>query len=139
MTFVVDNSVAISWCFQDEHTPDLVTLLRRLLVERAMAPMLWPLEALNVLMVSERKRRIDRVGRHRLTAFLRGLPIDIDDETAHYAWRDTQALMERHGLTSYDAAYLELALRTGLSLATLDQDLARAARAEQVHCALDGS
>lgn len=127
MSFVVDNSVALAWCFQDEQTVGVMSILDRVTVSGAMAPQLWPMEALNGLLMAERRGRIDRDTRQRLTGFLAALPIVIDGETANRAWTSTARLAEQHRLTSYDAAYLELAMRRGAPLATRDADLIAAA------------
>lgn len=94
---------------------------------RALAPGLWPLEALNGLLVAERRGRLDTSRRQRLAGFLRALPISLDDETASQAWTATMGLAERFALSAYDAAYLELAQRHSLPLATLDGNLRGAA------------
>jgi predicted nucleic acid-binding protein len=132
LSFVLDNSVALAWCFEDEQTPAISALLDRLVETGASAPMLWPLEALNGLLVAERRRRIDATARAEFAAFLRELPIRIDAQTVDQAWGATATLAEQFGLTVYDAAYLELAQRRQLPLATLDQDLRRAASAVAV-------
>jgi predicted nucleic acid-binding protein len=128
VTFVIDNSVALSWCFEDERTPQTTALLDRVTRTGAVAPLLWPLEALNALLMAERRRRFDAAKRRVFADFLRELPIAIDSETAVQAWDAIAGLAERFGLTSYDAAYLELAQRRGLPLATLDRDLQAAAK-----------
>ncbi len=127
MSFVVDNSVALAWCFEDEQTEAIMSVLDRVCDEGANAPQLWPIEALNGLLMAERRKRIDSVLRRRLTGFLQALPIEIDTETAGLTWTEIAELAERHRLTSYDATYLELALRLGLPLATTDKALAAAA------------
>lgn len=129
MSFVLDNSIALAWCFEDEQTGPVMNLLDRITETGAFAPSLWPLEALNGLLVAERKKLIQAGMRHRYADFLRDLPIRVDAETADKAWTATVELAERHRLSLYDAAYLELALRRNLPLATLDQDLAKAAKA----------
>ncbi len=129
MSFVVDNSVALAWCFEDEHIQPIMDLLDRVAETGAIAPSLWPLEALNGLPMAERRRRLDTKRRQRLAGFLRGLPVTLDAETADQAWTATARLAERYRLTLYDAAYLELAQRRKLPLATLDQDLIRAEKA----------
>ncbi|MDB5424723.1 MAG: hypothetical protein JWQ29_2139 [Phenylobacterium sp.] len=128
MTFVIDNSVALAWCFEDEQTAGILALLDRVIDTGAVAPQLWPLEAVNGLLTAERRGRIDRTARQRLGGFLADLPIQIDDETAGRMWSATAPLAERHGLTAYDATYLELATRLGLPLATSDTALIAAAR-----------
>jgi predicted nucleic acid-binding protein len=129
VSFVVDNSVALAWCFEDEQTQPVMDLLDRVAQTGAVAPSLWPLEALNGLLMAERKKRLDGKRRQRLAGFLRGLPVTLDPETADQAWTATARLAERYRLTLYDAAYLELAQRRKLPLATLDQDLIKAGKA----------
>jgi predicted nucleic acid-binding protein len=128
VSFVVDNSVALAWCFEDEHTAPVMALLDRVAERGAFAPSLWPLEALNGLLTAERKKRLDARRRHRLAGFLRALPITVDQETADQAWTATIRLAERYRLSVYDAAYLELAQRRKLPLATLDHELIKAAK-----------
>lgn len=128
MSFVVDNSIALAWCFEDEQTEAVMGLLDRVAEAGAVAPQLWPIEALNGLLTAERRSRINITVRRRLAGFLRELPISIDTETADQGWIATAQLAEQHRLTAYDAAYLELALRRGLPLATNDKQLAAAAQ-----------
>jgi predicted nucleic acid-binding protein len=129
VSFVLDNSVALTWCFEDERTPATTALLEQIGEAGALAPILWPLEALNGLLVAERRGRLDAPRRRLLAGFLSALPIRLDDETASQVWTATMRLAERFALSSYDAAYLELAQRRRLPLATLDQDLRAAAAA----------
>ena len=129
MSFVVDTSITLAWCFEDERTQPITDLLYRLGQTGALAPFLWPLEVLNGLLMAERRRRVDSRKRQRLGGFIRALPVTLDTETADQAWTATLRLAERHRLTVYDAAYLELAQRRKLPLATLDEDLVKAARA----------
>lgn len=123
MNFVLDSSVALTWCFEDERTTVTDALLERVTEAGAVAPMLWPLEILNGLAVAERRGRLDAQRRQRMTTLLHALPIAIDSETVRYAWQLTSHLAERFRLTVYDATYLELAQRMNLPLATLDQEL----------------
>jgi predicted nucleic acid-binding protein len=129
VTFVLDNSIALTWCFEDERTSATTALLDRVGEAGALAPGLWPLEALNGLLVAERRGRLDSARRQRLAGFLHALPIRLDNETASQAWTTTVDLAERFALSAYDAAYLELAQRRGLPLATVDRDLRAAAYA----------
>ncbi len=138
MSFVVDASIALAWCFSDEQTDGLQTLLDRLISDGGLAPQLWALEALNGLLIAERRGRIDAPTRRRFAAYLSDLPIQIDDETAARSWTAVAAVAERHGLSAYDAAYLELAMRTSLPLATLDGALLVAATAERVELLATG-
>ncbi len=94
-----------------------------------MAPAIWPLEVLNGLTMAERRGRLDSARRHQLAGFYVTCPSLLMSETAEQAWTATMRLSERHRLTLYDAAYLELAQRLELSLATLDQELRSAAKA----------
>lgn len=128
MSFVIDNSVALAWCFEDEQTAEIMALLDRVAEAGAIAPQLWPIEALNGLLTAERRGRIDRETRRRLGGFLQDLPISIDEDMASRAWTRTADLAEQHRLTAYDAAYLELALRLGSPLATRDAALIAAAK-----------
>lgn len=129
MTFVVDSSVALSWCFEDERTPATTALLERVGEAGAFVPQHWPAEVLNGLMMAERRRRIDADRRRRLAGFLADLPLAIDADTNAQLWRETQRLAETFRLTVHDAIYLELARRQHLALASLDRDLCDAAAA----------
>jgi predicted nucleic acid-binding protein len=129
LSFVLDNSVALAWCFEDQQTPAVMDLLDRVTETGASAPLLWPLEALNALLAAERRRRLDAAQRAALAGFLRDLPITLDPDTADRGWEATVRLAERHRLSVYDAAYLELAERRRLPLATRDEALRRAADA----------
>lgn len=129
MSFVLDSSVSLTWCFDDERTDATDTLLERVVESGADAPALWPLEVLNALTMAERRNRIDAERRQRLAGFLCDLPVAIDEETASQAWTVTAQLAARFRLSVYDAAYLDMAQRRGLPLATLDQELRAAAAA----------
>ena len=85
MSLVVDSSVALTWCSEDERTPATLALLDRVAQAGATAPALWPLEVLNALAMAERGKRLTAVQRHHLTGFLRDLPITLDPETAAQA------------------------------------------------------
>ena len=137
MSFVLDNSVALAWCFEDEQTPAIMALLDRVVATGAMAPLLWPLEALNGLLVAERRRRLEPAKRAELAGLLHALPIKLDDETADKSWEDTLRLAERFTLSVYDATYLELAQRRRLPLASMDRALRSAAAALGVEVLLD--
>lgn len=128
MSFVLDNSVALAWCFEDEQTSGIMALLDRVADQGAVAPQLWPIEALNGLLTAERRGRIAGDVRRSLAGFLHELPIRIDEETANNLWTATAQLAATHGLTAYDATYLELALRLRLPLATRDAAMVSAAR-----------
>ena len=130
--FVLDASVTFAWCFVDEASAAADRLLDRVQREGAYVPALWPVEVANVLLVSERRGRIDPTSSMRFIDLLARLPISIDDETTGRALGDTLDLARERKLTVYDAAYLELARRRGLPLATRDTALRAAARATRV-------
>ena len=129
MSFVLDRSVTLSWCFEGERLEATDALLTQVVESGAGAPSLWSLEILNALSMAERRRRIDADRRQRLCGFLHDLPVNIDVETASRAWAATSQLAARFKLTLYDADYLELAQRLNLPLATLDKELRVAGRA----------
>jgi predicted nucleic acid-binding protein len=129
LTFVLDASVAIAWCFVDEQTPAVMALLDQVTETGAIAPVLWPIEVTNVLAVSLRRKRIDATEFGDLAAFLRMVPVALDAETTARVWTDAATLANRFGISVYDATYLELARRRGLPLATLDRPLRVAAAA----------
>jgi len=132
MSFVLDSSATLAWIYADEATSSIQQVFERLIATGAWVPGLWRLEVANVLEMGVRKGRHSAEFRDETLADLELLPIHIDPETDHRAWRETLRLAERHRLTLYDAAYLELARRRSLALATLDRDLRKAARAEVV-------
>jgi predicted nucleic acid-binding protein len=97
-----------------------------------VVPGIWHLEVANVLLLQVRHKKLPAKERDAVLADIARLRIAVDDRTDEFAWTITPRLAEKHGLSAYDAAYLELALRHGLALATLDKDLAKAAAAERV-------
>ena len=126
---VVDASVVVAWLFDDEDEPRADRVLERLEGDGALAPQLWHLETRNSLLVAERRGRLSAGGvKERLDA-LKGLPIRTDEEPDLQSAFD---LARAHGLSFYDALYLELAKRESAELATLDGALGRAAVAEGV-------
>lgn len=127
--FVLDCSVTMAWCFDDEATPYTNGVRDSLADTRAVVPTLWPVEVANVAIVGERRKRLDEARSARFLALLSGLPIEVDGETAARAWTDTMHLARAHNLSVYDATYLELAIRLGLPLACLDGKLKTAAQA----------
>jgi predicted nucleic acid-binding protein len=126
--FVLDCSVALTWCFVDEATPATEKLLERLRRESAIVPSLWQLEVANILGISICKGRISQENAAKFMATLGRLPIATDGETAARALTDTFALAVAHKLTAYDAAYLELAQRLDIPLASNDAELCKAAK-----------
>ena len=121
---VLDCSATLPWIFASEATPATDHLLDKLSAgAKAWVPNLWHLELGNVLLGAQRRGRIDRAGIEKFFSSLAVYDIEVDSETTTLAWSKTFALGERFGLTMYDAAYLELALRRGLPLASLDTQL----------------
>jgi predicted nucleic acid-binding protein len=125
--FVLDNSIVMAWSFEDESDEYADAVLDRLATTSAVVPALWPLEVANALLMGERRKRSTEAETIKWTAILASLPIVIDGETNAHAWSDTLSLARGHNLTAYDAAYLELAIRRGLPLATIDRKLKLAA------------
>ena len=128
---VLDASFVIAWAYK-EAPPELDSLMRQVVEDVACVPVHWLLEITNTLAISERRGKLLSGQRQEILKTIKLLPIQTDDETWLHGWDAIPALAERFGLTTYDAAYLELALRLDAPLATLDQDLARAARAAKV-------
>jgi len=129
VSLVLDASFALSWYFEDERTPVADALLDRVADQGATVPGLWRLEIANGLRTAIRHNRIDHGFRDRAIAQLARLPIAVDPDTDRYAWTTTLQLADRFVLTPYDAAYVELAQRLVLPLATLDDPLRAAATA----------
>ncbi|MGZ3470566.1 MAG: type II toxin-antitoxin system VapC family toxin [Isosphaeraceae bacterium] len=127
--FVLDGSVTMVWGFEDEADEYAEAILERMPDLQAHVPSLWPLEVANALLVGERRRRITSAETARFLAILGAFPITVDEQTVAHAWTDTMHLARAHNLSSYDAAYLELAIRLGLPLAALDGKLKTAAGA----------
>jgi predicted nucleic acid-binding protein len=134
--FVVDCSIAMTWLFHDEATPKTAALLNRLATETALVPTCWFIEITNVLAMAERKGRITPTQSDAFIADLCKLGIERDDEAADRAFTHLLALCRTHRLTSYDAIYLDLAIRRSLPLATLDEDLRKTAK--KLHVGLLG-
>ncbi len=128
MSLVLDSSAALAWIFGDETTEAIRDLFDQVAESGAVVPALWRLEVANSLTVAVRRGRIDASFRRAALADLALLDITADKSTDDHAWTETLELADRFGLTLYDAAYLELAQRRALPLATLDDDLRAAAR-----------
>jgi len=125
--FVVDNSVVIGWCFADEGDGYAESVLDSLTSGRAYVPAVWPLEVGNVLLSAERRGRLSRAAAVRFMALLGDLPISVEQETPERMLKEIVSLAREHDLSTYDASYLDLAMRLGLPLATRDASLIRAA------------
>jgi predicted nucleic acid-binding protein len=133
--FVLDASIAISWCFPSDPTENTAysrAILELLETADAVVPEIWPFEIANGIFVSFcRRKRIDEDQVRRYVDLISSLPIRVDRRS----WRETlslESLARKHNLAAYDIAYLELAKRQSLSLATTDEGLIKAAQAEGV-------
>ena len=132
---VLDASVTLSWCFPDEQTPSALGVLDLLKAgDQALVPAFWCSEVLNSLLVGERKGRISADQTRAFLEDLRALRPTLDDASLERVFEDTQALCRQHGLASYDALYVELAMRSASPLATLDKNQRDAALAVGVTC-----
>ena len=132
MSFVLDASVTIAWFHKDEGTAATDELLARAPISGIWVPAHWPVEVANAFQQGVRRGRMTMDHRNAALASLASLPVAVDPDTAIHAWARTLDLSTRFRLTVYDAAYLELAMRRGLPLATLDRDLRAAASAAGV-------
>ena len=132
MSLVLDSSAALAWVFSDEAAPEMDVVFDQVAERGAVVPSLWILEIANALTVAVRRERITRNERDDALADLVALDVSIDPETEQHAWKATLQLADRHGLSVYDASYLELAQRKRLPLVTLDHALVRAAEAASV-------
>jgi predicted nucleic acid-binding protein len=125
--FVIDNSVVMAWCFEDEASAYADAVLESLEDGEAVVPAIWPLEAGNVLLVAERRRRLDKAGAVRFLELVTGLPLTVEQESPERMLTDILALAREQRLSAYDASYLDLAMRRGLPIATQDKALRKAA------------
>jgi len=130
--FVIDNSVVMTWCFKDEASQYADLILDRLEDSDGFVPSIWPLEVCNVLLVAERKKRIGEADSARFIALLSELPIIVEQEPPERMIKEIFALARKHKLSSYYASYLDLAMRKGLPIATLDRNLIAAAKRSNV-------
>lgn len=125
---VLDASAALTWCFIDEHSDFGERLLDAVQQGGALVPALWHTEVANLLLASLRHGRLDAAELDHLRTVFDRLPVQTEVLGPEQVRQGVLSLAQRHGLTVYDAAYLDLAQRRGLPLATLDTDLQRAAR-----------
>jgi predicted nucleic acid-binding protein len=128
-SFVIDASMAMAWCFQDEATPSTKRLLERMGNETAAVPAWWYLEITNVLALAERRKRITPAKVAQFIALVESFDLEVDDQAPSRAFAHLLPLCRNHELTSYDAVYLDLVLRLQLPLASVDDDLRAAAKA----------
>jgi predicted nucleic acid-binding protein len=129
---VIDASVALAWCFPDEASDYADGALLALEDRTAMVPAIWSLEIANALLVGERRKRIRQPEVRRFVELLRGLSIVEDGQPFADAVSNILPLAREYDLSAYDAAYLDVAVRRGAPLATLDAALQKAARAAGV-------
>ena len=129
---VADASLTAAWCFEDEETEYARDVLRRAQDISFFVPAIWPLEMINVLLVNERRKRITVTETMTAIALFEELAMQVDRPSTMQPFDATLLLARTHGLSSYDASYLELALRKGLPIATLDNRLRGAANAAGV-------
>lgn len=126
-TLIIDCSITMSWCFADEANEESARIQDRLVAEAALVPAHWYLEVANVLAMAEKRKRISTADSTHFLQLLGMLDIQFDHSFADRAFDLLLPLCRAHNLTSYDAAYLDLAMQRQLPLASLDDDLRRAA------------
>ena len=129
---MIDASVALAWCFPDEQAADALGVLDELRQRKGMVPGLWPLEIANAILAGERRQRLLAADVLRFVELLSGLSLSVDTLTTQRSIGAVLPLARATGLSAYDASYLELAMREGCTLATLDDKLRKAARASGV-------
>jgi predicted nucleic acid-binding protein len=127
MAFVLDGSMTMTWCFEDERTDATQAVLSRLATESAHMPWIWPFEIANTMLIGERRGRLTQAQSASFVTRLEGLAIVFEDDQPLRLLGAAVALGRVQNLSGYDATYLELALRLGLPLATLDARLRDAA------------
>lgn len=130
--FVVDNSVVMAWCFADELEDYADQVLGKLESAEALVPSIWPLEVGNVLLVAERRKRLTEADSMRFLSLLSELPITVEQEAPDRMMKEIVALAREYSLSTYDASYLDLAMKRGLPIATQDKTLLKAARKSNV-------
>lgn len=130
--FVVDNSVVVSWFFKDEINAYTRSIRANLDEAQAIVPAIWPLELSNVLLVGERRKRLTEADVSHVLSIIESLPIFVDPEPPERVWTVILRLARDLGLSTYDASYLDLAMRTGMPIATVDKALKKAANKVKV-------
>lgn len=131
--FVIDNSIVMSWCFADDESTYADMVLTGMESFEAIVPAIWPLEVSNVLLVAERRKLLSEADSVRFLELLHNLPITVIQEPPERMCREIVALARVHKLSTYDASYLDLAMRKGLPVATLDTALQEGAKKCKVH------
>jgi predicted nucleic acid-binding protein len=132
LAFVLDASVTVAWCFEDEASEYTESVLDLLRGTEAVVPTIWTLEVANALLVAERRGRLSDAEATRFLEVLDNLSVRVDAGSGPAGIARVLPIARSYGLSAYDAAYLELAMRLGLSLATLDEALKRASTAADV-------
>jgi predicted nucleic acid-binding protein len=127
LAFVIDASVALAWCFEDETNVFADKVLERLVDSAGVVPLIWPLEVGNALIGAERRGRLSQAESERFLELLRQLPIRIESSSLTRMFGEVITLAREQNLSTYDAIYLDLAMRSGLPLVTLDEALHQAA------------
>lgn len=133
MPFVLDSSVALAWVLPDERSAPIDQLADKLATDHAIVPAMWPFEILNALSTATRRARISSNHLHGLLGELARLPVEIEQVTMSGQPEAIGSLAARHGLTSYDAAYVELAKRRNMPLATMDKRLRDVCLTERIN------
>lgn len=123
--FVLDCSVTMAWCFQDETSEYTEAVLESLETSNAIVPLIWQLEVSNVLLMAQNRKRINDNGIFHFLSLLEGLPITVD--SSELTMKDTILLSQKYQLTAYDASYLNMCLYHNIPMATLDKKLEKAA------------
>lgn len=131
MRFVIDSSVTIAWCLKDERNAYARKVETAAIDGAAIAPALWPFEVANALAMAERRARISPVEREQVLEMLAAMGVSVEAPPSTVP-RELVSLTQRWGLTAYDAAYLQLAIAQDVPLATIDAELAKAAKANRV-------
>ncbi len=130
--FVLDCSVAVSWCFEDEyskHAEEILTLLSSM---KAIVPSIWPLEVSNVLCMSERHKRINNEKCNKFLDILSSLPIELDMGHTSMFNKRIISITNNQQISAHDASYIELALRYNIPLASFDKKLCVVAKSEGI-------
>lgn len=130
--FVLDCSVTMAWCFDDEITEYSEAVLESLTLKSALVPVIWPLEVTNVLLMAIKRKRITKIKAAGFLDRLNDLPIRLANSKPLSAMMSIFELGDEQKITSYDAAYLDLAIAHNIPLATLDKDLSKAAKASKI-------
>jgi predicted nucleic acid-binding protein len=132
MPFVLDASITMAWCFEEEITPYARAVLDRLDIDAAMVPAIWPLEVANAMLVAERRQQLLPARAERFKELVTEMPITVIPGSFVDATSIVMNAARAFRLTCYDAAYLELAMREGIPIATRDKQLVEAARSAGV-------